>query len=140
MTNAALPQPVFEMLVAIDRKDPPMWPLFLARSLERRAPGKSIKWAAAFLRLQLRAAENDLIARRRHEWLAELERLISEPLTLEELARRSREIWYTEGRDAVQAAISRLYEVLAGLLNDNQAGCCKAVAWAVLAVASPEDG
>lgn len=141
--NPALPtacQPVSEMMLAVERQDL-WWPLPVIDDLESINTGNALNWACAFITSQIPECDNHDANRKRVAWLAEIRTLPQTRPSLEDLARRSREVWYDGGtRDRIQTAIARLFEAVAGLIYGNHPGYCRAVAMAIRAAGGADVG
>jgi hypothetical protein len=128
------------MMLAFERKDP-WWPLPVINDLESMNTGNALSWACAFIASQLPECDNRDANRKRAAWLAEIRTLPQTRPSVEELYKRSREVWYDGGtRDRIQTAISRLYEAVVGLIDGNHRGYCRAVAMAICVAAGDDDG
>jgi hypothetical protein len=132
---------VSEMLRAIDRQDPPLWPLPLIDDLDSRRRGDAITWAIAVVESQLSRFGSPESLSTRQEWIAGLRLSTTADPASEDLDRISREIWYDKGtRDEAQTAIARLYDALACYSRGDDAGYRKSLAMAVMVIASDERG
>jgi hypothetical protein len=130
-----------EILLAIDRKDPPLWSLPLIADLESQLDGGAMKWAMNVIESQLYRFTTQQHSSQHHKWISDFRELSVASSDFQEIIYAGRTIWYADGtRDAGQTAIARLYEGLAGKLSGNALGYQKALAMAIQAIVMDENG
>ena len=127
------PEPINEMLSAIDRQDGTLWAMPVVNALESRSAGSGIDFAIEVIAAQAANMAKDRAALV-ERWLADLRAMVSAGADTDVLGRASRDIWYHDlSRDELQTAIARLYDAFACLraespgipqVNRGGAGAC----------------
>ncbi len=139
MNEPIISRPIAEMLLAIERKAPYLWPMPIIDALEVECGGKALEFVSAFVDSQLcRFGCSETVSKRK-QWLANLRARRAARASPQEIIRLSRDIWYYElCRDKAQTAISRLYEALSYFLGNHQIAYRRTLAVAIIIVASDE--
>jgi len=126
--------------MAIEQGTPPLWPLFVIRQLESDSRGKAMELVKQFVESCFHTLDDQHAMSIRQTWIRELREFTQKPPPFDEIIQRSRDVWYHTGdRDRTQTAVARLFEALAAFVRNEQVGYCKALAVAVIVVASRDD-
>ena len=123
------PEPINEMLSAIDRHDGTLWAMPVVSGIESRAVGSVVDFVIMVIAAQVGGIDQNravLVER----WLSGLRAMISSQADRDILTRASRDIWY-EGlsRDELQTAIAGLYAAVASLNAGNYPGYLRESEW-----------
>ncbi|HIP96070.1 MAG TPA: hypothetical protein EYH32_02510 [Anaerolineae bacterium] len=129
-----------DALLRLKQECAPCWTLPLIAELEARAEGSALKWAIRVLARLVAMYRNreDAVE---HAWLKRLSEMLAAPPPTEQLVCLAREAWYYDlDRDELRTAISRLYEALGALVDNNLRGYRRCIAAAVEVAASDRTG
>jgi hypothetical protein len=134
------PEPINEMLSAIDRRDGTLWAMPIVTALESQSVGSALDLGITVLTAQLPALgkERAALAER---WLADMMGMKNGSVDPGVLGNISRDIWFHgSSRDETQTAIARLYAALSSLKANNHLGYHREVAMALAVGMSDPDG
>jgi hypothetical protein len=140
MTPQQWPEPINEMLSAIDRQDGTLWAMPIVSALESQSAGSALDMAITALTAQLPGL-GDARAALAERWLTDLKAMRGVNADPAIAGSLSREIWFYGGsRDEVQTAIARLYAALSSLKAKSDLGYRREIAMALAVVTSDPDG
>jgi hypothetical protein len=140
MTPQHWPEPINEMLSAIDRRDGTLWAMPIVSALELQSAGSALDIAITALTAQLPGLGDERAALA-ERWLADLNAMKGANVDPATVGSLSRDIWFHSGsRDETQTAIARLYAALSNLKAKSDLGYRREVAMALAVGMSDPDG
>lgn len=140
MTPQQWPEPINEILSAIDRQDGTLWTMPIVSALELQSAGSALDMAIGVLTAQLPGLGNERAALA-ERWLVDLKAMRGASVAPATVGNLSREIWFHGGsRDEVQTAIARLYAAASSLKAKSDLGYRREIAMALAIAVSDEDG